>query len=77
VAQAVQAARLFQFRHHGGKHRMEMVGVGRVQHRPDVVVAGDLGEAKQGLAIRPPLTLLQPPLMRQKRRALQEEQGKR
>lgn len=76
-AEAVQAARPFQRRHHLGVGRMEVVGAGRVQHRPDMVVAGDPVEAEQRLAIRPPLALLQTPLMRQGRRALQKKQGKR
>ena len=56
---------------------MEVVGTGRVQQRPDMVVAGDLVQAEQRLAIRAPLSLLQTALVRQERRALQEEQGKR
>ena len=54
-----------------------MVGTNRVQQRPDMIVAGDLVQAEQRLAIRPPLSLLQTTLVRQERRALQEEQGKR
>src|SRR3954471_7714822 len=42
-----------------------------------MIVAGDLVQAEQRLAIRPPLALLQTALVRQERRALQEEQGKR
>ena len=56
---------------------MEVVGTDRVQQRPDMIVAGDLVQAEQRLAIRPPLSLLQTALMRQERRALHEEQGKR
>src|SRR4051812_13570963 len=34
---------------------MKVVGTDRVQQCPDMVVAGDLGQAEQRLAIRPPL----------------------
>src|SRR3954468_7086160 len=56
---------------------MEVVGADRIQQRPDMVVAGDPVQAEQRLAIRAPLALLQTALMRQKGRALHEEQGKR
>src|SRR3954447_22875938 len=42
-----------------------------------MIVAGNLVQAEQRLAVRPPLSLLQTTLVRQKRRALHEEQGKR
>src|SRR3954454_8305654 len=42
-----------------------------------MIVAGDLVQAEQRLAVRASLSLLQTALMRQERRALQEEQGKR
>src|SRR3954470_4402644 len=42
-----------------------------------MIVAGDLVQAEQRLAIRAPLSRLQTTLVRQERRALQEEQGKR
>src|SRR3954470_21284682 len=42
-----------------------------------MIVAGDLIETEQRLAIRAPLSLLQTTLVRQERRALHEEQGKR
>src|SRR6187551_2946662 len=42
-----------------------------------MIVAGDPVETEQRLAVRPPLSRLQTTLMRQERRALQEEQGKR
>jgi hypothetical protein len=54
-----------------------VVGADRVQQRPDMIVAGDPVETEQRLAVRPPLSRLQTTLMRQERRALQEEQGKR
>src|SRR5947207_2568241 len=41
------------------------------------IVAGDLVQTKQRLAVRAPLSLLQTALVRQERRALHEEQGKR
>ena len=56
---------------------MKVVGTDRVQQRPDMIVAGDLVQTEQRLAIRPPLSLLQTTLVRQERRALQEEKGKR
>ena len=77
LAKVLQATGPLQFRHHLGEDRMEVVGTGRVQQRPDMVVAGDLVQAEQRLAIRPALSLLQTTLMRQKGRALHEEQGKR
>jgi hypothetical protein len=76
LAKVLQATATLQFRRHLGEDRMEVVGIDRVQQRPDMVVAGDLVQAEQRLAIRPPLALLQTALMRQKGRALQEEQGK-
>ena len=42
-----------------------------------MIVAGDPVETEQRLAVRPSLSLLQTTLVRQERRALQEEQGKR
>jgi hypothetical protein len=38
---------------------MKVVGTDRVQQRPDMIVAGDLVQTKQRLAIRPPLSRLQ------------------
>jgi hypothetical protein len=77
LAESLQAAGPLQFGHHLGEDRMEVVGADRVQQRPDMIVAGDPVETEQRLAVRPPLSLLQTTLMRQERRALQEEQGKR
>jgi hypothetical protein len=45
--------------------------------RPDMIVTRDPIQAEQRRANRPALALVQPALMRQERRALQEEQGKR
>ena len=56
---------------------MKVVGADRVQQRPDLIVAGDLVQTEPRLAVRAPLSLLQTTLVRQERRALQEEQGKR
>src|SRR4051812_10747792 len=42
-----------------------------------MIVAGDLVQTEQRLAIRSPLSLLQTTLVRQERRALHEKQGKR
>jgi hypothetical protein len=76
-AKVLQAAGTLQFGHHLGEDRMEVVGIDRVQQRPDMIVAGDPIQAEQRLAVRPALALLQTTLMRQERRALHEEQGKR
>ena len=77
LAESFQAAGTLQFRHHLGEDRMEMVGIDRVQQRPDMVVTGDPVQAEQRLAVRAPLSLLQTALVRQERRALHEEQRKR
>jgi hypothetical protein len=77
LAESIQAARSLQFRHHLGEDRMKVVGTDRVQQRPDMIVAGDLVQTEQRLAIRSPLSLLQTTLVRQERRALHEKQGKR
>src|SRR3954452_10332954 len=77
LAETLQTARSFQFGKHPSEDWMEMIGADRVEQRPDMIVAGDLVQAEQRLAVRPPLSLLQTALVRQKRRALQEEQGKR
>ena len=77
LAESLQAARSLQFRHHLGDDWVEVVGADRVQQRPDMIVAGDPVETEQRLAIRAPLSLLQTTLVRQERRALHEEQGKR
>jgi hypothetical protein len=50
---------------------------GAIQHLADVVVAGDGGDAEQGLAVRAPLPLRQDALMRQERRAAHEEERER
>jgi hypothetical protein len=76
-AKVLQAAGTLQFGHHLGEDRMEVGGADRVQQRPDMIVAGDPIQAEQRLAVRPALSVLQTALVRQERRALQEEQGKR
>jgi hypothetical protein len=75
LPESLQATGTLQY--HLGENRMEVVGTDRVQQRPDMIVAGDPVQAEQRLAIRPPLSLLQTTLMRQKGRALHEKQGKR
>ena len=52
-------------------------GRGAIQHLADVIVAGDGGNAEQGLAVGASLSLRQDALMRQERRAAHEEQGER
>ena len=76
-AKRLQPARALQLRQRGGEQRMKMPRIDRVQHRPNVVVARDRGHAEQGFTVRSPLPLGQVPLMREKRRALHEEQRKR
>ena len=49
----------------------------RVEQGAYLAVAGDLADAKQCLAVRPALTGLQMPLVRQEGGALHEERGKR
>ena len=48
----------------------------RVEHVADVIVGRDLADPEQPLAIRPPPTTFHCPLVRQKRRALHEEDRK-
>jgi len=50
---------------------------GAIQHLADVIVAGEGGDAEQGLAVRAPLPRRQGPLMGQERRAAHEEQRER
>jgi len=50
---------------------------GAIQYLADVIVAGDGGDAEQGLAVRAALSLRQDALMRQERRAAHEEQRER
>jgi len=77
LAESRQATGTLQFGHHLGEDRVEVLGTGRVQQRPDMIVAGDPVQAEQRLTIRSPLSLLQTALVRQERGALHEEQGKR
>jgi hypothetical protein len=77
LPESLQATRSLQFGHHLGEDRVEVVGADRVQQRPDMIVAGDPVQAEQRLAVRPPQSLLQTALVRQERRALHEEPGKR
>ena len=48
-----------------------------IQHQADVVIGGDSRHADQGLAVRPAVSPLQRPLMRQERRTSHEEQRER
>ncbi|MGA2291602.1 DUF2927 domain-containing protein, partial [Bradyrhizobium sp.] len=67
----------FQRRDRIGKHRMKPFRLCRIQHVANMVVAGDLGDPEQALAVRTPVPLLQPQLMRQKRGALHEKHRER
>src|SRR5215468_9798496 len=74
AAEARQTARpAFEGRQSFGEHRIKQSRLCWVQHVANVIVAGDLGDPKQALAIRAPVPMLQPPLMRQERRALHKE----
>src|SRR5215813_9481536 len=78
AAEARQTARpAFQRRQRFGEHRIKQSRLCWVQHVANVIVAGDLGDPKQALAIRAPVPMLQPPLMRQERRALHKEHRER
>ena len=59
------------------EQRIEGRRRGTVQHLADVVVAGNGGDAEQGLAVRAPLPLRQGALVRQEGRAAHEEQRER
>src|SRR4051794_7592634 len=52
LPESLQAARSLQFGHHLGEDRMKVVGADRVQQCPDMIVAGDLIETEQRLAVR-------------------------
>jgi hypothetical protein len=56
-----------------GEDRMQQRRGGRVQHVPNVIVAGDFGDAEQAGAVGAAMPLLEPPLMGQERRALHEK----
>jgi hypothetical protein len=47
------------------EQRIERRGRGTVEHQADIGVARDGGHAEQGLAVRPALSFLQCPLVRQ------------
>src|SRR5580692_11928467 len=59
------------------EHRMQQIWRRRVQHVPDMIVARDLRQPEQRLAVGSPVALLEPPLMRQERRALHEKHRER
>ena len=59
------------------EQRIEGRRWGTIQHLADVVVAGDGGDAEQGLAVRASVPLRQGPLVRQERGAAHEEQRER
>src|SRR3954466_895383 len=59
------------------KYRVQQIRRGRIEHVADVVVTGDLGDAEQGGGIGGRLPRLELALMRQKGRALREEDRER
>jgi len=61
----------------GVEHGLESAGRYRVEHCADVVVARDFGHLEQRLAVRAAAAFEQPALLREKRRALHEENRKR
>jgi hypothetical protein len=77
AAQWRKPAALIQILDDAREGGIEMVRRHAVQHLPDVVVAGNRRHPQQGLRVRPPATLRQRPLMRQKRRALHEKYRER
>ena len=72
-----ETAALLQLGHDIAKHRKEQSRIDRVELGAYLAVAGDLGDAEQGLAVRPALTGLEMPLVCQEGWALHEERGKR
>jgi hypothetical protein len=67
----IQAPRRpLQLIHRLVEHRPQQRRRGSVQHVSDVIVAGDLRDAVQALAVGPPEPFLEPPLMGQEGRAL-------
>ena len=76
-AEAVQAARdRFQRSDRIGEYRIKPFRLCRIQHVANMIVAGNLGDPEQALAVRAAMAMLQPPLMREKRRALHEKHRK-
>jgi hypothetical protein len=73
VEPARDPAKLFD---HGIEHRMQQFRRRRVQHVADMIVAWNLRQAEQALAVRPAMALFEPALRRQKRRALHEKHRK-
>ena len=74
AAEVRQAARhCLQRRQRIGEDRIKQSRLCRVEHVANMIVAGNLGDRKQALAIRTPMAMFQPPLMRQKRRALHKK----
>src|SRR5271157_5296482 len=55
------------------EYRMQQRRGGRIQHIPNVIVAGDFGDAEQAGAVGAAMPLLELPLMCQERRALHEK----
>jgi hypothetical protein len=77
AAQGVETAAFVQRRHGLVEQRMKQAGIDGIEHVADVIVAWNLRHIKQRLAVRAALALEQGTLMRRKRGALQEEDGKR
>ena len=80
AAHRVEAARLLEFGHDVGEHRVEVGRRDGIEHGADLIVTWNLIDAEQCLAVRATLTGLQIPLMRQEGRVLHEkgrERGER
>ena len=76
-AEAVQAPRhRLQRGQSIGEYRIKPFRLCRIQHVANMIIAGNLGDPEQALAVRAAMAMLQPPLMREKRRALHEKHRK-
>src|SRR5215831_19846904 len=74
----IQAAvHAFQDRDRFGKNRIKQIRRRWIEHVPDAVIRGDLGDIEQGLAIRTGMVVFKPPLKIEKRRALHEKRRER
>jgi hypothetical protein len=56
-----------------GENRMQQLRGGRVEHVPDVIVAGDFSDAEKAGTVGAAVAFLELPLMGQERRALHEK----
>src|SRR5260221_879917 len=77
TAERRQAIAGFKRPDRGVEHGLESAGRYGFEHCADVVVARDFGHLEQRLAVRAAAAFEQPALLREKRRALHEENRKR